>query len=825
MFEEAPILKEIRQGFRLRPTKTIDRSAPVIVADGERLGKIIVELPQPPPQMPPVMAQAMPPAPPPLQKVNGPSSGFPGPPGPPPPPQQSAPKRAARPAPVLMKLGGNGGSRDELLAAIRGGVRLKKAVVHDKSAPIIAAEYEEGGGGRQMVSNGQTPAANGPASSGLMSELQNSVQFSRFQEAADTNVPTFMTQKRDEWVPPPPPPPPPNEIRREPMATVNTVEERKPNSVPIQQNSFVAESPQEKTKPAFTRQPSAELVRKVAAAQHQGQSTSSQPLKQNAANSASAVASANILRAIEERRRDEPTPAPPPPPPPPPSFNPYRIEPFQPPLEAPRTERIIETKFIPKPKQERIIETKVIPKPTTTTQPEINNSVHKQPSPPPAHVAPKKQQQQPASPPQAQSQFVPQKQSFVPQPQKQTSTPPPKQTSAPANQTSTPPPKQQNGTPFAKLQSAREAESTDASPVVLPSVNRLRQSFDKAVNQQPVIPKSVGLPPPKPLSTQSVFLRNSQLRASSPPKVAFASSNKATTPSSPAQKHELSVALEPDVRESRSFEAERVPVSVHRQKSVEFVRRAPPGKLRDAVDSPPSPSSVSNNNNNNNNAANTNSMATIQPNSAERQWKSVVANKVNGHSSEQQQQQPPTQQPQDKRHAVYNQSEGLLPQVNRLRSAFEANESDSDNSSEISEQRYGQTIVLPVSPRQNRTVPVKVLTTRTVKHVNGGGVPTSTPWVVTKDKVINNADKNHVSSQLQQQQERKLEQQQRKKGDGSADHFGPAAGRAHKVVIGSNAHNMVDSPFETMPVDYMHTNYKFTIDLSDNETPIQILQR
>lgn len=128
MFVGHPILEEIRQGCHLRPTKTIDKSKPVILVEGENLSKDICRLkPRPEPSNPPTPQFVVPPPPP-----NAPIL---------PPPTIKKAKPVTNPA--LLKLGGKQNvDRDELMRKIRDGVQLRKVITVDKSAPTIIAEGE-----------------------------------------------------------------------------------------------------------------------------------------------------------------------------------------------------------------------------------------------------------------------------------------------------------------------------------------------------------------------------------------------------------------------------------------------------------------------------------------------------------------------------------------------------------------------------------------------------------------------------------------------------------------------------------------------------------
>ncbi|CAB3404318.1 unnamed protein product [Caenorhabditis bovis] len=185
MFSGHPILDEIKKGFKLRPTKTVDKSKPIIYAEGEDESEVAPTKRAPPSGiLPPGQAPAPsftlpststpngvvspppPPAsfgsggippPPPPPPVMG-AGGIPPPPppmggGPPPPPPMGAappPPQAARPRtplnPTLAKLGGKSPAtvdRGELLKGIQGGFKLRKTVTNDKSGLIVDEEMRE----------------------------------------------------------------------------------------------------------------------------------------------------------------------------------------------------------------------------------------------------------------------------------------------------------------------------------------------------------------------------------------------------------------------------------------------------------------------------------------------------------------------------------------------------------------------------------------------------------------------------------------------------------------------------------------------------------
>uniref|UniRef100_A0A1I7XDH8 WH2 domain-containing protein n=1 Tax=Heterorhabditis bacteriophora TaxID=37862 RepID=A0A1I7XDH8_HETBA len=139
------ILHEIRQGFKLKPTKTVDKSKPIIFAEGEDPEtsiaptkktelKVTSETPET------TSALYLP------VKISSPQSPMPNSPpslliqsviAPPPPP----PPSIVRTLPSgLSKLGGKAPSdvdRGQLLKSIQGGIKLRKTVTNDKSGLIV----------------------------------------------------------------------------------------------------------------------------------------------------------------------------------------------------------------------------------------------------------------------------------------------------------------------------------------------------------------------------------------------------------------------------------------------------------------------------------------------------------------------------------------------------------------------------------------------------------------------------------------------------------------------------------------------------------------
>ncbi|XGW08701.1 hypothetical protein V3C99_011205 [Haemonchus contortus] len=190
MYAGNPILDEIKQGFKLRPTKTVDKSKPVIVAEIDDADSIAPTKRAPAPPAPSLQVDTVPSEPtggvktpraspsprsspkpgpsittssssaplpgggPPPPPPPPPGAGFmppppPPPPGapPPPPPPGAAPptstpasqKSRKSPSP-FPQLGGKSPAEidlGELLHSIQGGVRLRKTVTNDKSGLIV----------------------------------------------------------------------------------------------------------------------------------------------------------------------------------------------------------------------------------------------------------------------------------------------------------------------------------------------------------------------------------------------------------------------------------------------------------------------------------------------------------------------------------------------------------------------------------------------------------------------------------------------------------------------------------------------------------------
>ncbi|CAD5215737.1 unnamed protein product [Bursaphelenchus xylophilus] len=213
-FQNNPeLLNAIRSGFKLRPTVTRDGSKPIVLAEGEDANTPLVEFKEPenpPPQVYiPVKKTERPNLSSTVRCLQGPiTKGHgkkPPPPGAPPPPPGMAPPRpppsaAALKNPALLKLGSGGQvvDRSQLLANIRGGIKLRKVETKDKSGLILDEEQK------------------------ALIENKGKLNFGSGEEpATETSDPTveepFQITRKEPLVassPPPPPttaPPPPKQ--------------------------------------------------------------------------------------------------------------------------------------------------------------------------------------------------------------------------------------------------------------------------------------------------------------------------------------------------------------------------------------------------------------------------------------------------------------------------------------------------------------------------------------------------------------------------------------------------------------------------------------
>ena len=147
-----PILAEIRKGTRLRPTQTVDKSRPMIRAEGEQVPSV---QPRGPPQAEPVAFSPPPPAAnfAAVQRLTAQQQMMSSAPPPPPPPPGSNNSNGNRFAqqkpqqqPAAAPTGGRqdeAGHRQKLLNEIRGGVRLRHVQTVDKSGLVLSEEEQQ----------------------------------------------------------------------------------------------------------------------------------------------------------------------------------------------------------------------------------------------------------------------------------------------------------------------------------------------------------------------------------------------------------------------------------------------------------------------------------------------------------------------------------------------------------------------------------------------------------------------------------------------------------------------------------------------------------
>jgi hypothetical protein len=212
MWQGHPILAEIRQGFKLRPTQTVDKSAPTIVAEDEDVPQIKYERKTPPPVLyfsqPKAQSKSICRVP--QEALNIQHTKH----RPISPNILSPPKFVPKPsAPVkntaLLKLGGEIKDRSALLNSIKGGIKLRKAVTVDKSGlilddeqkAIIAARSGTGTPGSSLSASQETLDSQGYSSltpPSVHSAEDNESFNSRFSDS----------ESESSYHPPPPPPAP-----------------------------------------------------------------------------------------------------------------------------------------------------------------------------------------------------------------------------------------------------------------------------------------------------------------------------------------------------------------------------------------------------------------------------------------------------------------------------------------------------------------------------------------------------------------------------------------------------------------------------------------
>uniref|UniRef100_A0A914I506 WH2 domain-containing protein n=1 Tax=Globodera rostochiensis TaxID=31243 RepID=A0A914I506_GLORO len=153
-----PVLADIRKGFRLRPTQTVDKSKPIIQAEGEQLPDLLHN-PSPSPAPAPPQAQS-----------NGTPRAAPAPPPPPPMPAAKDTKRQLKKTAQTQKSAGgqpmNADQRQKLLAQIRaGGVSLRRVHTADKSGLILDEQQQRALGTRNGAASPQSLDSQGKSPS------------------------------------------------------------------------------------------------------------------------------------------------------------------------------------------------------------------------------------------------------------------------------------------------------------------------------------------------------------------------------------------------------------------------------------------------------------------------------------------------------------------------------------------------------------------------------------------------------------------------------------------------------------------------------------
>ncbi|KAI6226212.1 hypothetical protein M3Y99_01321100 [Aphelenchoides fujianensis] len=235
-FQGHPILADIRKGFKLRPTVTVDKSQAIIYAEGEEAPQIKFEEPKNKPpvdiaalcgprtERPKVTSTCRVPTDALNIRPRGAAAEQNG--GPPPPPGAPAPPRAPVGKPItnpkLLALGKGSGNADRgaLLNAIKGGMQLRKTVTVDKSQAVIYAEGEEAPQIKfdesKNQSIGWTPKAEAQSNGDVRHSTPprtSTVRRSPPAKARSPPRPAVVKAPVKPFVPtgniPPPPPPPP----------------------------------------------------------------------------------------------------------------------------------------------------------------------------------------------------------------------------------------------------------------------------------------------------------------------------------------------------------------------------------------------------------------------------------------------------------------------------------------------------------------------------------------------------------------------------------------------------------------------------------------
>ncbi|KAI1720306.1 WH2 motif domain-containing protein [Ditylenchus destructor] len=137
-----PVLEDIRKGFKLRPTKTIDKSRPIIQAEGEAIPTVILTEKAPIFRPQDTADNSLPHLNATRYRSHSPSFTSQMPPPPPPPILNGTIKSNSNPIKVNITPAAAPVDRDALLRSIKSGVRLRKTVTNDKSAPILLDEEQ-----------------------------------------------------------------------------------------------------------------------------------------------------------------------------------------------------------------------------------------------------------------------------------------------------------------------------------------------------------------------------------------------------------------------------------------------------------------------------------------------------------------------------------------------------------------------------------------------------------------------------------------------------------------------------------------------------------
>ncbi|KAI1718451.1 WH2 motif domain-containing protein [Ditylenchus destructor] len=138
-----PVLEDIRKGFKLRPTQTIDKSRPIIQAEGEAIPTVVLTEKAPIFQLQDNLVNSIPHLNGTRYRSHSPCFASQMPPPPPPPMLNGKTKSNTNPVKVNVSPAVAPVDRDALLRSIKNGVRLRKTVTNDKSAPILLDEEQQ----------------------------------------------------------------------------------------------------------------------------------------------------------------------------------------------------------------------------------------------------------------------------------------------------------------------------------------------------------------------------------------------------------------------------------------------------------------------------------------------------------------------------------------------------------------------------------------------------------------------------------------------------------------------------------------------------------